>query len=480
MQCISVSEGRRYTSAQLAKLLHCTTMKALDFVDKLAKRRIIRKEYLSNGSLSYIFDYVGLVCVESTLVKVFPKFIRKEYCTDELFTLVFRVLKKYSTTIDKIFTTPSTEAEEDPMLSIISFLIDDYTKYGLYTVEKQHVTCNTSGKILWNRTISSSRCIFTNKSPVYTDLYTVRKQTDDGNIIRIIHKTILSECCSLVDNAGLGDLFHLYLPPVETSEIEDFWSQSDTFLEEIERALAREFRDRELQLLEHMKIFIERKTSSFDNSCITSYGTSSFHCVWEEACARVFSDKLRNPLASLNLPKALAEQYSPDSTLISLIEKPCWIGNSGNGTFRKYAQQTLIPDIVTIDYSANTCRLVILDAKYYSLKLHPDIPLQNHPGIGDVSKQYLYQLAFEQFMLDHDIREVKNAFLMPSDSCRVEMTGCVELPMLHSLGLENILVRKIPASSLFEAYLQGKTIPISWIGLDDSETNGEQTMSALV
>ena len=85
------------------------------------------------------------------------------------------------------------------------------------------------------------------------------------------------------------------------------------------------------------------------------------------------------------------------------------------------------------------------------------------PGIESVTKQYLYQLAFMDFINEHSINNVTNCFLLPTEQSNVMDKGEVKLQMLHNLGLQNILVRFVPASMFYEHYLSGKKVNVNRI-----------------
>ena len=61
--------------------------------------------------------------------------------------------------------------------------------------------------------------------------------------------------------------------------------------------------------------------------------------------------------------------------------------------------------------SKGVCNFVIFDAKYYLIQLEHDEELRGQPGISDIVKQYLYQLAYKEFTDLHNITHVKNCFL---------------------------------------------------------------------
>ena len=100
------------------------------------------------------------------------------------------------------------------------------------------------------------------------------------------------------------------------------------------------------------------------------------------------------------------------------------------------------------------------DAKYYNLVLEKG-HLSGNPGVGDVNKQFLYQLAYKNFIKVHGFAGVKNCFLMPTEENEIIDMGSVNMKMLSELGLEEIIIRKIPAKKLFDYYLKQKKMDIS-------------------
>jgi hypothetical protein len=91
--------------------------------------------------------------------------------------------------------------------------------------------------------------------------------------------------------------------------------------------------------------------------------------------------------------------------------------------------------------------------------------LRGNPGVGDVTKQYLYQLAYRGFIKAHNIAVVKNCFLMPTEKDEIVKKGTAKMPMLEALGLENIQIRQIPAKVLYECYLTQRKVDISMLEL---------------
>lgn len=186
------------------------------------------------------------------------------------------------------------------------------------------------------------------------------------------------------------------------------------------------------------------------------FGTNSFNLVWEKVCAEILDNKLKCQLKDLTLPpKKTSIELNPNDLLINLIEKPYWTITG------KEASDTLIPDLIAI----NGSQFLIFDAKYYTPKLEPNQKPEHHPGIESVTKQYLYQLAYKDFIKAYEFTDIKNCFLMPTEKEDVQNMGTVTMKMFRDLNLTDIEVRYIPATTAYRYYLSGTTMDINELKL---------------
>lgn len=254
---------------------------------------------------------------------------------------------------------------------------------------------------------------------------------------------------------------------IELSEetLEDF-GDKEYILERIVKELNLQFNTHRQILLKTLYAYISQDRKMLDeNDGISMFGTTAYHAVWEKACAEVFDNKLNTSLGKLEMAVPLAEKYQEKSErkqkLIDIIEKPIW---QGEDTEAK-AADTLIPDLISIPCIDGKDWFIIFDAKYYNLQLEKGKSLRGNPGVGDVTKQYLYQLAYKDFIEAHHITEVRNCFLMPTEGDNFVVKGIAKIQMLESLGLKNIQIRLIPAAELYEYYLSDKKIDISKLEL---------------
>ena len=117
------------------------------------------------------------------------------------------------------------------------------------------------------------------------------------------------------------------------------------------------------------------------------------------------------------------------------------------------------PDGISIYKDKNDkYRLIIFDAKYRVIEVESSITGQ--PGIGEITKQYLYQLAYKEFFKKYGFKKnsIRNCFLMPTEQDKVEKRGIVKMDMLEKLGLKNIQVILLPAHIMYDLYLKNKKL----------------------
>jgi hypothetical protein len=240
-----------------------------------------------------------------------------------------------------------------------------------------------------------------------------------------------------------------------TDEVMDDFGDEEYILYRIEKELSTQFNTRKQLVLKTIYAYIDHSGNLYDTDCLSMFGTNSFNLVWESICADIMDNQLDMRLGALRLPVALRPEYDRNTKLLDLIEKPTWTITG------KTANDTLIPDIVTI----TSDQFIIFDAKYYNAQLEPGNVPKGQPGIESVTKQYLYQLAYQKFITDHGFSEVKNCFLMPTENTEIELKGEVSMEMLSALGLQNIKVRFIPATTAFDHYLSGRKMDISILEL---------------
>ena len=353
------------------------------------------------------------------------------------------------------------------MLAVMLFLLQDYFEYGAYTNTQDIIESNGPGDILWDKTINETFTLLSNNRPYYPELLTMKRVNDDFDFFKRLHECILTRCTEELREADLLDLFDIMGVDISDEHIEDF-GDKEYVLERIVKELNVQFNTRKQLLLKTLYAYIANSSALDDLDCFSMFGTNSFNLVWEKVCAEVMDNQLQKPIGGLRLPVPLAEQYRNmrHKKLIDLIDKPQWSGTAPTGEpFVKQAEDTLIPDLISIVCVDGDYQFIIFDAKYYNIQFEHNKKLRGQPGIESITKQYLYQLAYQPFVETHQISTVRNCFLIPTASSDVIEKGVVSLGMLQNLGLQNIQIRLLPASTMYKHYIDNTKFNLQSLNL---------------
>lgn len=482
-----VREQKRYTKNELRDLFSFSVSEVDAFIQRLKSYGIIKAvkntpqqvdltelldddvaitdDSTANSDCFYVFTYVGVLTIGNRIVKCYPKY-QISGPTDASMKQVLKVLQRYGTK-EQIVNLYNGDGQSSSfnLLAVMLFLMEDYHQYGPYINTEDIVELNGEGPILWEQTIDKGFAIVRDNRPYYVDLYTSRTIDNEQDFFYRLHRSIVTECSRQLKESGLLYLFDLVENDLTDEQVEQF-GDTDYVLYQIQNELNIQYATHKQTLLKTMYAYLANRRALAQNQGVSMYGTTTFHTVWEDVCAEVFGNKLEYQLRQLPLPNGVAPGFSPTDRLIDIIKKPRWIGYKDDGsTFYKDAQETLIPDLISIVQLEDQTSFVIFDAKYYCVQLVPDRPVKNQPGVGDVTKQYLYQLAYREFTQQHGIIHVKNCFLMPTENDRIVALGMASMEILDRLGLEKIQIRLLPASQMYSLYLAKRTLDIAELNL---------------
>lgn len=477
MLSVFIKEQKRYYKNELVKILKLKPDEIVGFIRKLKSFGVLKmvkatpeerelselldenveliNEEENTDKYFYVFTYVGILTIGNRVLKCYPKYV-KDAEPHEKMKQVLNVLRKYNSR-EQIVALFNGEEENTSfnLLAIMLYLLEEYAENGVYTNELLTIEDNGSGEILWDNTINETYAVIRNSRPVYVDLKTINIDDDEQDFFRRLHCCIVTKCSQILEQAGLDKLFDLGLVDVSEAEIDDFGDE-EYILYRIQRELDIQFNDRKKMLLKTMYTYISHRKAFETGLGISMFGTNSFNLVWERVCANVFDNKLNVKLNELKqIPNS--DYFDAESkTLIEVIEKPKWRYKETDNLVEQ--SKTLTPDLISIyPYKDSYC-FAILDAKYYLIKLTKH-SIEGNPGVGDVTKQYLYQLAYQDFIERCGFKYIQNAFLMPVDDEDGEFVGTAEFNMMRDAGkrLEHISVIKLPATRLYQAYLNGRS-----------------------
>lgn len=490
MISVYLREQQRYTQKELIEKLAYTEEKTVHILRRLKAYGILKTVRASDAQRNltdlleedvevtdvevgedkylFVFTFVGVITIEGRVLKCFPKYLHD--CPAPLAKLktVIKVLEKYNSDNQIVrMYNDSTDERHFNRLAVMLFLLHDYFEYGSYTNTQDILETNGSGEILWDKTINETFSFISQNRPIYPELLTKKRINNDFDFFKRLHECILTICTSELKEADLLDLFDMSEVVLSDEALEDFGSK-EYILERIEKELNVQFNTRKQLLLKTLYAFIAESESTEGGFGISMFGTNSFNIVWEKICADVIDNQLQTPLGGLDLPVPLAEQYQElrHVKLIDLIDKPIWYGRTEDGEgFNKTAADTLIPDFISIVKIGDVYQFLIFDAKYYCIQLEPDKKLSGNPGIESITKQYLYQLAYKEFVKAHEIKVVRNCFLMPTSDSDVIEKGHVTLRMLKQLDLQDIQIRLLPADMIYQFYLNNDKLDIHALNL---------------
>lgn len=442
----------------------------LDLTDLVSLDELLLDGIDDNNTSYYIFNYVGVIYIDGYLLCCYPKYLfAYDYIEDktkcrQLLKQVLKVLHRYNTSSQSVqLYSMDNQSSFVSRLSMIVALLDDYFQNGLYFNTQNIHELNGDGEINWNRTINFTHPLWQEGDPYYFNFWTRRNTIDDKSFIQRIHECLLTVCSRELEEISLLELLDINGVYLTEFSLNDLGTR-DYLLYRITNELNTEFNSRKQYVLKLMGALLKDSSAMSEEDSIDLFGTTSFNLVWEAVCADVFDNKLTTPLS--DLPLLSTVKIPPNKlgvkprTLKDLIDRPMWISIDDAVAF----SDTLKPDLISVERNENVCSFVILDAKYYTMRIGSN-KVEGQPGVGDVTKQYLYQLAYKDFIELNEIQEVKNCFLMPTEKDEIVSVGNVQMEMLGKVGLEKIQVRKLPASRMFDYYLQRRKIPTSVLNL---------------
>lgn len=430
--------------------------------EDLSNQDVVLTDVMDNGAdITYVFDYVGIVLIEGHAFKCYPKYILSHKEPIAELKQVLKVIQKYNSKEQLVYLY---NGEDDSKifnrLAVILHLLEDYFVHGLYTKQHEVVETNGEGEILWDRTINETFALIQNHIPYYVELQTQNVVDNDADFFKRLHKCVLAQCTQELEKAGLEDLFEFAGTELTEECLEDI-GDTDSILYRLQCEMQTQYISWKQSILKTLYTYIANDKVNKGRDSFSLYGTNSFNLVWEKVCAENFGSLRDEKLQ--NLPYGLSKAYEKQKskTLKSIIDTPVWHRNQPPAAGDKV--KTLVPDLVCI-YPCNEkmepC-FGIFDAKYYNIEFaDPGGKVTGQPGVGDVTKQYLYQLAYDDFIEKQGYQYVQNLFLCPQEKAEPGF-GYVEMKMLKTIGnkgMEDIAVVKLCAEEMYEIYLSNEKI----------------------
>lgn len=387
---------------------------------------LIESVYLCKNNRNYFaFKFIGVITIGNILICCFPKYYENNNLQNpniiSEFSEIIKILKEFGKTD---YLPDSSICSTDLNINcseivLADKILKDYIQYGIFEKWEKIISLNSEGETNWDYTINLTDPIFSKKGPVYHDIYSSEIISENENLIREIHKWALNY--SYNKYSTILDYLFWYDRDCVTC-LQDLGTL-DFLVTALKKELSISFTDRSISLLKILRYLVESVYYSSDNT-FSIYGTGSFHVVWEYVCSWIFKNDKDN--------------------FKKFIPTPHWYSISGE---KKTKHDTFNPDIITEELG----NIYILDAKYYNLKLQENpFDISGNPGIGDVSKQFLYAEIFKKLS-----KPIYNCFLFPRiHNHFYVLSGYIKLELFES-NIYNIFVSP---QQLFTCYLKRKLI----------------------
>lgn len=413
----------------------------------------------------YWFRYVGIITIENICLIIYPKYIVNIENDRQNNHVKF---KQIINVIDKFIVLSSSEATlNEGSHSTMALMIDllrDYFESGLYITNEQKEEVNGDGLINWDKTLESSDTYLFDNVPYYLELITEQTTINMEHTITELHKAILVE----ISNKYKDILHLLSLPDVHFAgqELEAI-GDSEYLIHLVEKELNNQFiTSKQLKLKKLLK-YLNNESQYTNSESIQLYGSFSFNLVWEDVCKRVYRNDLDMSLQDLGLTlngviknsisQDIVVDYTSYTDLKSIVEKPKWKRTSDASMLK--VNQTLQLDVLKVNHKEKCFQ--IYDAKYYQIVVNENrdgsFSISGQPGVGDITKQYLYQLAYSN-LAQLNGYQFNNAFIIPKDDFAGDYgvgveVATVSMNMLGDLGLAEIKIIARDCATIYKQYL---------------------------
>ena len=412
----------------------------------------------ASASQRYLFRYVGIVIARGHAIICYPKYLRSAARPEGQMKQVLDVIRKLGQ--EGKLLDPQEGGPHSDQLALMIRLLWLYDEYGIYSNFEETRVLNGPGVIDWQRTIDMETPVISDGVPIYLDLWTRKTRRDEYDLIMRLHRAILSECSRFLEGAGLLSL--LSIGTVElTDENPTEIGETEYLQWLIDRERASQYVTWKQNVLDLMRSYLAEHGADADRGKVMRLGTTSYYHAWEVACKTAFGDMLGYRLREL--PLELSDDWLEEKskTLLQIIPRPLWKRTQGMGNAGDV--DTLIPDTVTFAEVRGRRLFCIYDAKYYSPSRQGKI--YGQPGVESITKQFLYQSAYQRFVEEHDFDGVVNTFLVPSEEDNPALVASVSFPGVMSAATgasekfsDHIDMWALPAHEVFDCYLRGREL----------------------
>ncbi|MFB9973952.1 LlaJI family restriction endonuclease [Allobacillus sp. SKP2-8] len=403
----------------------------------------------------FTINFVGLIAYKNITISVLPKYStsQDEKLKFENTIQLIKVFKKYEKANYRKLTSDfyplNNQSDYNSILGLSDLFLRDFIYFGYYEREISEIIDDGEDEISWEDTISDVTPYFVNKQPFYLNTKNIEYNSDESNVVTVIHQNIIYECYMRYGGLLGYELTNIITPTADFSSLGD----KNYLITIIKKEMQVVFNDQQVRILNAMIHYLDVEYVNHKKE-LSIFGTKRFEYIWEDILKKVFNDqkdKIRKMVSESSWMKytALWENYINDS-----------IGHSD-----EYQ-----PDIITVHDDF----IMILDAKYYNIK-----PVENgfkgSPGINDVAKQHIYEAIYSELFKEYS---TANALLFPNDDIdnSYKIIGRVNLGLLGKLP---IVLYYIKADCVFDTYIKGSKFGEEILAAVISEISAARTRKSI-
>ena len=322
---------------------------------------------------------------------------------------------------ERVCRVNKNDLRHDFPIGSILFLIEDFLNRGSYYTEKEKIMGEgLPGKISWNSTIKRIKPIVSERGIAFLDLIVHKSRIKQDRLITELHKYCVYKSFEL-----LGFLYTAAMPDQGLINEADVKKNRAYYVSFLDSKISETHLEQNAELFVHMKNVIQNFDSE-DTISSATYGTTSFHTVWESMVNEVYGTVSRSEMEKYYYPKSK------------------WVWSNGEKSKRN---APLHPDTIMIDDSTGVKYCFILDSKYYSYAAmkndgadvsedNSQVSVADHgsiPGTDSIQKQITYAEFIDKsktppksensvkYKFDPD--KIFNAFILPGT---VDNENCIK------------------------------------------------------
>lgn len=400
---------------------------------------------------TYHFTFTGILIINGVSLIIYPKHINSIQLDIQnqfkKFKQITEVIQKYQKRNQVLSLSEDLDNNISNKLGLAIQILNYFEEYGLYEVENTVVEENGFGSILWEKTINEKPIVLSGKSPIYLNTYTDAYQIDEFHLIRQIQLAVLNDI-----KYSYGDILSIlnYRTYSENNLTLDILGDDSQLIYHLENEMRLQFVSHKIELLTLLSLYVRNINRTDEVSSIDIFGINQFHHIWEDVCKVVYGDDLDKTINTLNL------KYNGNKSLKlkEIVEKPIWHVAGIQDPY--YSKESLELDVLSIDKINTTFN--IYDAKYYLITFDSkNKKVIKAPGIGDITKQYLYELAYTNLANSQEPQySFTNQLIVPKDNFQKndgEVIATVSLPMFEKFNLSDIKIIARDCETIFTQYL---------------------------